>query len=247
MEVGEAVEELAAEEVEVAVAIEVGEVRAGPAEDVDGRPAGLEFYGLVRILAGVVFDQVDPAVERSVLPAALAVVGVVPLVVAPVADADDEVLVAVAVPIDVAPHAGADFAGVDVCRGVDLFGLVEAAVVETDVFEVLVEDAGLAVDVADLDVVVGFADVDAGFEDRHFDLRILGGVFEEVEAVGGFVRAGDDEVEVAVAVVVHRERPRPEADAEIDLEAGVVVFEGEELPVVCLGGNSCCQACGYGE
>ena len=45
LEVGEAVEELAAEEVEVAVAVEVGQVGAGPAEDVDRLAAGSSFTG----------------------------------------------------------------------------------------------------------------------------------------------------------------------------------------------------------
>ena len=72
LEVGEPVEELAADEVQVAVAVEVGEVRRGHAERCRSgrrRPrscAGGSYVGL--IVRAVVADQVDPAVQRAAGP-----------------------------------------------------------------------------------------------------------------------------------------------------------------------------------
>jgi hypothetical protein len=88
----------------------------------------------------------------------------------------------------------------------------------------------LAVDVAGHDVVDRAAETAGGFEDRELVVGgVAGGVFEEPDPVGGFVRAGDDEVEVAVVVGVGGDWPCPEPDAEGDGEARVLIgepFEG---------------------
>ena len=217
LEVGEAVEKFAAEEIEVAVAIEVAEVGRGPAVDIDGGTAGVDFEARFGIAAGFVFDEVDPAVKRAVLPTALCVVGVIPNVVGPVAHACDEVQVAVAFPVDKTPHAGAGFGkAYEFVGGVDLFFFGERVFAEVDELVVLLQDAGFAVDITDLHIVPGLGEVDAGFEDGKFDGRILRRIFKKVDSIARFVRAGNDEVVVAILVVVHRHGPGPEPDTQID-------------------------------
>jgi hypothetical protein len=164
------------------------------------------------------------AMKRTVAPAPLGVVGLVPDEVGPIADADDEIVDAVAVVIDVAPHVRTDAVFVDVGLGVDLRGLLKLRFAEVHVLDAGGEDAGLAADVGDLQVVRGGAEADAGFEDGHF-FSGLARVLEIPDAVGGFVRAGNEQVGLAVTVVVHRHGPGPEPDAEIDDEAGVVVLQ----------------------
>ena len=71
LEVRKAVEELAAEQVEVAVAVEVGEVRRRAAERVDRLAVGLDSERLARSPAAPscpVAKHVDEAVQRAVLP-----------------------------------------------------------------------------------------------------------------------------------------------------------------------------------
>ena len=78
----------------IAVGVEVGQVGARHAVDVDLGPAGLQPDRLVvvgRLVRAVVQRDVHVAPQRPVGPLAGFVVGVVPAVVAPVADADDQV------------------------------------------------------------------------------------------------------------------------------------------------------------
>ena len=116
----------------------------------------------------MVFDQIDVAVKRTVAPAPLGVVGLVPDEVGPVADADDEIVDAVAVVVDITPHVGANAVFVDVRLRVNLRRLFELRFAEVHVFDAGSEDAGFAVDVGDLHILRGGAEADAGLEDGHF-------------------------------------------------------------------------------
>ena len=229
LEVGEAIEKFATKQVEVAIAVKVGEVRAGPTENVDRRSARGEFDRIPGVFPLVVFDEIDPTVQRSVFPAPLAVIGVIPFIVAPVADPHDEILIAVVFPIDIAPHSPARLAAVKPRPIVNLRCLVEVSRFEFQILQVLLEHFRFAIHVANLNVVPGFSQVGAWFEDRHFHARILGRVLEEIEPVGRFVGTGDHEIEIAVVIVIHRQGPRPEPDAEINLEAGMIVTQGFEI------------------
>ena len=232
LEIGEPIEELAAEQVEISVAIEVAEIRRRPAVGLHGPIRGHDLLRLVirRLLvrAGV-REQIHVAAQRAVHPAAFGGVGVVPAVFGPVTDADDEVVFAVAIVIDHAPHVGAHFVHVDVGGRTELHLLLDARVEEIGMQMAGCEHDGFAVDVAHLHVLCAFADAFGRFEDGHLVLRrVAASVFEEVDAVVGLVRAVHDEIEVAIAIEVHRHRPGPQTDAEIDGEAGVVVFERRE-------------------
>ena len=117
--VGEAIEELAAEHVEVAVAIEVREVRRRPAEGLERSLAGVQLerlcvYGV--LVRAFVARDVDETAQRPAGPVALRVVGIVPAVIGPVADADREVVAAIAVEIDHLPQVGAHLVRVHVGR-----------------------------------------------------------------------------------------------------------------------------------
>ena len=91
------------------------------------------------------------------------------------------------------------------------------------------EHDGFVVEVAHLDVLSAFADAPRWFENGHLRLRgVAAGVFEEVDAVVGLVRAVDDEIEVAIAIEIHWQRPGPQTDTEIDDETGVVVLQRRE-------------------
>lgn len=103
LEPGQPVDELAADQVQIAVAVEVGDTRIGRSVDIDRSACGLHLAAVDMSLAGV-FQQEDVAVQRTPGPASEAVEGIVPAVVVPRVDAHDDVLVAVAVPVDVVPH-----------------------------------------------------------------------------------------------------------------------------------------------
>ena len=115
LEIREAIQELAAQQIEIAVAVEVSEVRRRPAVDVDVAAAGLQSSRLVRVVRLRRRSRRSRSDRRSRaagrFASAVIVVGVIPAVIGPVADADDQVVVAVAVVIDVSPHVGPRPAG----------------------------------------------------------------------------------------------------------------------------------------
>jgi hypothetical protein len=110
-------------------------------------------------------------VKWAILPAALRVIGVIPFVVRPVANSYDDILITILLPIDITPHvrAGAAFALVNFGSGIDLVESAELVGAKVDIFLVLAQDTCFTFDVADLNIVTGFCDVDAWFENRHFD------------------------------------------------------------------------------
>ena len=232
LEVGEAVEELAAEQVEVAVVVEVAKVRRRPAKGLHRPVGGVDLLRLVilrRFIGAGVAQQIHIAAEGAVHPAAIGGVGVVPAVFGPVADTDDEIVFAIAFEIDHAPHVGADFVHVDVRGRTELHLLLDARFEEIGMRMARREHDGFAVEVAHLHVLGAFADALRRLEDGHLGLRgVAAGVFEKVDAVVGFVRAVHHEIEVAIAIEVHRQRPGPQADTEIDDETWVVVLERRE-------------------
>src|SRR5690606_20425100 len=96
-------------QVQVAIAIPVDVVGRGDAEDIELLRTGLKLDGwgiLGRLIGAFVFNEVNIAVQGAGGPFAMAVVGVVPAVVAPVTHANQEVEVAVAFPIDQVPLIG---------------------------------------------------------------------------------------------------------------------------------------------
>jgi len=254
----ESVDELAADDVQVAVAVEVSQAGRGHAVDVDRLTArlNLDRLPILRLVGGaLVWQQVHVAVQRAAGPLALRVEGVVPAVVGPVADAYHEVQRAVAVVVGVLPLVGADLAAglVDVRPHGQLHPLDRAAPRHADVFVAGHEHAGPAASVRDLHVAQAAADQHARKEKGVRNLlceapsgpfrQKIPGTFslEEVRPVVGHVGAGDEEVQVAVAVVVHGQRPSPEPHAQVDCQARVVVHQTvepavAELAVGQLGG-----------
>ncbi len=172
--------------------------------------------------------------QRAVSPTTVVVVGVIPTVVGPVADTDDEIMVAVAVVIDVPPHVGANAVAVNVAPRIDLPRLIKVeitALLITREFVARFEDPRFTVDVADLEIVCCFSDSDSRLKDGHFDFGILRRILEEVDAVGRLVGAGNQQVHVAVAIVVHRHRPSPQPNAQVNDQVGMVVRQRLEFPV----------------
>ena len=247
LKIRESVQEFPADQVQVAVAVEVGEVGRGHAVDVDRLAvAGRELnrVGVLRTrFVPVVENQIHVPVQRAVGPFALLVPGVVPAVVVPDAEPDDQVLVAVAVIIDrlplVRPRSFERRIELGVDRQFDL--LAPGLLAEVSVLVARLQQPDVAVDVGNLDVANGRAEAFRRLEDREgvgHDGGAVGlgtWILEEVDAVVRLVRAGDDQVQVAVLVVVHRQRPGPEADAQVDDQAGVVVGNRLQLiGCVCL-------------
>ena len=250
--IGETVAELAADEVEVAVAIEVAPARRRHAEGIDIFAAGLQAHG--RGVNGFlrrarVADNVDVAAEFSARPLTLRVERALAAVeraeVAPEVDADGHVERAIAVEVDELPLILPDVAGLgeDFFRHGELSGFRELRLQEIRkrIAAVVVDlgacgfggrrrgDDGFTRDIGNADGRRGFSDEHGRLEDRELELRIhLPAVLEIPGAVVGFVSADDDEVHQAVAVVIHGQRPRPEADAEVGESARVVVGEARK-------------------
>ena len=116
----------------------------------------------------------------------------------------------------------------DVRRRAELHLLLDASFEEIGMRMARREHDRFAVEVAHLHVLSAFADALRRFKDGHLRLRgVAAGVFEEVDAVVGLVRAVHHEIEVAVAIEVHRQRPGPQTDSEIDDETGERGLGGE--------------------
>ena len=235
LEVSEPVEELAADEVEITVPIEVREVRRRPAEGFQRLVADHDAERLlvaaevrrrirnfrfpisdfrVRLLTSAATGypprHIHEPAQRPVGPLAARVVSIVPDVFRPVADPDYQVLRAVAVVVRHAPHIRADLVRVDVRGQGELHRFVEAGLEEVRVCVARREHHGFPVHVADLHILQSLADATARLEHRQLVLRgVARDVLEEVNAVVRLVRAVHDEVQVAIAIEVHRQRPRP--------------------------------------
>ena len=177
--------------------------------------------------------------QRTPGPASETVESVVPAVVVPRVDAHDDVLVAVAVPVGVAPHIAPRllvgrsellaFVVKTPCFGV---GSLE----KVGIFEILRKDVGLAVHLREADVVHPlFADAHCGGEMR---MARRADVFKEIESLVRAVRAGDQQVFQSVAVVVYGQRNAPQSDSQVDREVRIVVSQG--------GAVGACRFCRVG-
>ena len=119
LEIGEAVQELSAKEIQIPVAVEVREIRRGPAEDLKILAGGLDADGrliLGLLVSALVPHEIHEATQRAFDPYAFLIVGVVPAVVGPITDADDHVGLPIAVIVDDLPHVRPYFVGVYVRR-----------------------------------------------------------------------------------------------------------------------------------
>ena len=110
LEPGKAVEKLAADQIQIAVTIKVRKVRRWPTVHINITATRFQSNGTIRVLRlfvrAMVFDQIDVAMERSVSPATMIVVCIVPSVIGPIADSSDQVMVTVSIKVDITPHSG---------------------------------------------------------------------------------------------------------------------------------------------
>ena len=237
LKIGEFVQELTAQQIEIAIAIEVLELRRGATEYIETLARCVDELRLVILrLSGAarVLDEVDPAMQRAVLPFAVGVPRIVPPVVAPVFYRDDEIERAIAIVVSVAPLIVPHLRPVRL-RALRLMELrierqlhflIEAGPGEVLVFRARCQHAHSAIDITRHHIVNRFADELARLEHWHLVLRCIARrVLEEIHAIARLVWAGDDQIKVAIAIRITRHRPGPEPDAKIDREAGVVVGE----------------------
>jgi hypothetical protein len=153
------------------VAIEVGEVRRGPAEDLKVLAGGRDtcwrlILGL--IIRALVADEIHIATERAFDPHTLGVVGVVPAVVGPIADTDDDVGLSVAIIVDILPHVRANLVGVHVRWQREFLAELESGLREVRILDRRRQDPRLTIGApAELDVLQAFADAHTRLEHRH--------------------------------------------------------------------------------
>ena len=169
------------------------------------------------------------SVYLPVLPVAVFVVGVVPAVLHPVADADDQVVLAVAVIVGETPHIASHAVIVDVLRQVlqRLESLPSRlGEVPRDLVLAQHRDASVWIGLGG-DVAASLPHLLRWLEDGErvflsFRCRVL-----EVPGAAprGNAPVGDDEVKVAVSIVVERHRIADEACLEVGRRARVVVAQ----------------------
>ena len=261
--IGEVVEEVAHNQVKVAVAVPVVEHRHRIAEHVHRRLILQTHHTrypplLGSVRARLVPDPIHVAVDLPVLPVAVFVVGVVPAVLQPVADAHDQVVLAVAVVVGEPPHVAAHAVVVDVPRQtrqrLESFptGLRK---LPRDLVLAQHRHASVGIGLG-RDVAASLADFPRGLEDgERVFLSLRRRVLEVPSAAPrGDAPVGDDEVEVAVAVVVERHRVADQSGLEVGRSIGVVVFERHVIvralriePLVRKGLSGSAQACGRGD
>ena len=217
LEISEPIEELAAEQVEIPIAIEVDEVRGWPAEDLKilaGRLHALGGSILRHLVRTFVAEPIDEAAQRALGPDTLGIIAIIPAVIGPIADAHDHIGLPVAVVVDDLPHVRAHLARVHIRRQRQFLTDLEPGAREVRVLDPRREHARFAVRAhAELDVLQALADPYAGRENRQ---RVPDGVdagLEHIHPVRGLVGAVHDQIEFTVAIDIHRERPSPEADA----------------------------------
>ena len=244
--VGEVVEEVTHNQVEVAVAVPVVEHRHRVAEHVhrrlvlqphDLRRAPLLHLGVTlggsrscaTALTRLIPYPIHVSVYLPVLPVAVFVVGVVPAVLHPVANADDQVVLAVTVIVGETPHVAAHAVVVDVLGQVlqRLESLPSRlGEVPRDLVLAQHRDAPVGIGLGG-DVAAPLPHLLRGLEDWRCVLRPLRRRVLEVPgaAPGGDAPVGDDEVKVAVAVIVERHRIADESGLEVGRRTRVVVAQ----------------------
>ena len=123
--------------------------------------------------------------QWAVAPATLGVVRLIPDVVAPVADADDKILIAIPLPVDKPPHACPRVAGMKAGVGINLHPALpcRASLAKPRIFDILPQHPRPAIDLAHLHVVAAGPQPNPRLEDRHRLRRILRRILEIPQSV----------------------------------------------------------------
>ena len=231
-EIGEVVDKAAAEEIEIAIVVEIGKVGRGHAVDIDAyalafKADGVFVFGCGRS-AGI-FDDVDIAMEGAAQPVAITVISVIPAVLEPVPHADHDVEVAIAFKVYLFPLVGAGLFPV----AEEFFLRVDFIALELLAFDGVFPDYGgghengAVFGVRDLCVGEGRAEAYRGCEEGR--LAVAGNIFEEVGTVVGFIGTGNEEIIVTVLIIVHGHGPGPKSNTEFYGEIGLIIGHRLEL------------------
>lgn len=157
----EAVGEFTADEIEIAITVEVSEIGRRPTKDLDRAVAGKKSDGKLpsRSVGGAnVADQIYKAAQWPICRLTSCAVGIVPAVLSPVVDSDDQVECVVVIEIGVAPHVGANAVWIDVDRTRQRRAMIETSAHEVHGFGGGREDVWSAIDVTDLNILHATAD-----------------------------------------------------------------------------------------
>ncbi len=150
---------------------------------------------------------------------------IVPTVVRPVTNPDNQVQVAIALKVAVLPLLGTDtpLGDGNLAAGVNLRGLLEPGASEVHQLLGRLQQPRFSPHVGHLNVFGTRADFHRWLEHRH--LRVAARILEEVHPIVGLVRTGNDQVIVPIAVIVHRQRPGLQSYAQVNDQSGIVVLE----------------------
>lgn len=171
--------------------------------------------------------------QRPIRPTAFFIPSIVPAIVRPIFDRDDQIEGTVAVVIDVPPlivpdleHSLglADLSLVNVRRQRQFDGAVNPGLQEFGVLESRSKHSQTAIDIRWHRVVLARSEPLRRFEDRQLLMRTAD-VLEQVRPVVRLVGTDHDQVMIAVSVDIPRHGPRPQANAQIDNQTGVVVLD----------------------
>ena len=233
--IGETVDELSAEQIEISVAVEIFKVWCGAAIDIyrSARSSQLLGYSIGGIRGGAfVAEEKHEAMQRSVPPFPLIIPRIVPPILAPVLDPDNEIERSIPVVVAIAPLPVSDFRALYLLSdrliesGIDreLRSSFKALLQEPRVLKAGRQDSQSVGGIARHDVVSRLTQATGGPKDGiPVRAGIAGFVLEKPDAVGGLVGTGNNEVVVTITVCVAGNRPGPQAHTQINGQTRVVV------------------------
>ena len=99
----QSIEELTANDIQIAITIKVGNAGIRGTIGVDNRITG-HHLTTVDVLPIHTLEPIYIAVQRTTRPLALSIVGIIPAVVIPRIDTDNDILIAIMIPIHIVPH-----------------------------------------------------------------------------------------------------------------------------------------------
>ena len=143
--------------------------------------------------------------KGTVLPPPLPVVGLIPSVVTPVTNTNNQILVTISLPVDISPHSSPRITRMKTGVGIDHPPSLTSCSCcsKVWVFDIFTEDARLRIDHAHLHVLAGWPNTYSRLEYRHCNSRVLRRILKKPEPIRWLVRTRDDKVKVTVSIKIH--------------------------------------------
>ena len=143
--------------------------------------------------------------KGTVLPPSLPVVCLIPFVITPVPNTNNQILVTISLPVYISPHSSTGITRMKMGVGIDHRPSLTSCSCcsKVRVFDIFTEDARLRIDHAHLHVLAGWPNTYSRLEYRKCNSRVLRRILKKPKPIRWLVRARHDKVKVPVSIEIH--------------------------------------------